>query len=84
MPKVYASKYERKMAWFRRWFRGKRAAERVTQTDLARFRGTSQASISEKLRVDGKGQTMITYEDLLCYFEVTNATPEEIVECFRI
>lgn len=82
MPKVYENKYARKVAWFRRWFRGKRAMEGVNQADLARKRNMTTANISAKLRVNGSGQTVITYEDLIVFFESVHATPEEIAECF--
>lgn len=84
MPIVYADKYEKKIAEFRRWHKGKRAKEDVTQEDLAKALGVSQPSISAKLRVKGKGQTEITYRELLILLKAVHATPEEIVEIMSV
>ena len=84
MPIVYADKYEKKIAEFRRWYKGKRAQEDVTQEDLAEALGVSQPSISSKLRVNGKGQTEITFRELLVMLKAVHATPEEIVEIMSV
>ena len=82
MPKVYENKYAKKVAWFRKWFRGKRAMEGVSLSDLAQKRNMTTANVSAKLRFVGSGQTVITYEDLIVFFESVHATPEEIAKCF--
>lgn len=84
MPKMYSSEYDRKISAFRRWFKGKCAMENVTQTALAEALDITQSSVSSKIQPNGNKQTAITYKDLLCFFEAVHATPEEIVECFRL
>lgn len=84
MPKVYSSKYERKIAAFRKWFSGRRASEGISQEDLARKMGIGQASVSAKIKVAGYDQTNLTYKDLLILFDAVNATDQEILHYMRI
>lgn len=79
MPKIYVNEYERRISAFRRWYRGKRAEEGISQADLARELGIGQTAVSAKLKVNGSDQSVITYRDLLCFFKAVKATPEEIV-----
>lgn len=83
MPKLYASDYAKKIAAFRRWFKGKRAEEEVNQADLARKLGIGQTAVSAKLSVNGS-DSAITYRDLLCFFRAVNATDEEIIRYMRL
>lgn len=83
MPKVFASELERKIYQFRKWFKGKRAMENVTQIALAREMGVSQQSVSNKITTSGTGSE-ITYKDLLIFFREVNATDEEILKYMKL
>ena len=84
MPKIYVNEYERRISAFRRWHKGRRAEEDVSQADLARELGIGQTAVSAKLKIKGSGQSVITYRDLLCFFKAVNATDEEIVRFMRL
>lgn len=83
MPKVFASELERKIYQFRKWFKGKRAMENVTQIALARELGVSQQSVSNKITTSGTG-TEITYKDLLILFKAVGASDEEILRYMKL
>ena len=84
MPKLYYSDYEKKIAAFRKWFKGRCASEGIRQKDLAAKLGLHQVAISNKVRVKGYDQSAITYKDLLVFFDSVNATDEEILHYMRM
>lgn len=84
MPKAYLNDYDRKIASFRAWFKGKRAEKNINQDMLTRKTGRCQSAESRKLRVKGYGQSEITYKDLLIYFEMVDATDDEILRYMKI
>ena len=84
MPKVYSSKYDRKIAAFRKWFCGKRNEESITLDMLSRQMGITKQSLSNKTRVKGSDQSVITYKDLLIFFDAVGATDQEILHYMRI
>ena len=83
MPKVFASEVERKINTFRKWFKGKRAMENISQIALARKLGLSQQAVSNKITTSGTGSE-ITYKDLLIFFREVNATDEEILKYMKL
>jgi len=83
MPKQFASELERKIYSFRKWFKGKRAMENVSQIALARELGLSQQAISNKITTIGKGSE-ITYKDLLVFFREVGASDEEILHYMKL
>ena len=84
MPKVYMNDFDKKIYAFRLWFKGKRAMLNITLAELAREKGVSHASESNKLRTKGNNQTEITYRDLLLYFDKSEASDEEILRYMRL
>lgn len=83
MAKVFLSRYDKKVALFKKWFSGKCREEEVTQADLGKELGITQSAISQKLNRKSNSN-QITYEDLLCFFSKTQATDEEIVRMMRL
>lgn len=84
MPKLFKTEYERKIYAFRRWFKGKRAMFGVSQDDLAKELGITQAAVSSKIQPKGERQTSITYKDLLIFFKLVKATDEEILHYMKL
>ena len=56
MPKAYFNDYDRKIASFRAWFKGKRAEKDINQAYLARKIGATQATVSRKIQPRGDKQ----------------------------
>ena len=80
MPKVLPlSKTERKKEEFKKWIRGKRSAEGVTQEMLAKKMGITQQAAGVKLR-----KSQYSLEDLLILFQSVNATDEEILRMMKL
>ena len=84
MPKAYFNDYDRKIASFRAWFKGKRAEKDINQAYLARKLGTTQATVSRKIQPRGDKQVDITYKELLIFFKEVGATDEEILRYMKI
>ena len=83
MPKIYANELDRKVYAFRRWFKGKRAMENVTQMALARKMGVTQQTVSNKISTTGTS-TELTYKDLLVMFKEVGASDEEILRYMKL
>lgn len=81
MPRLYADEYERKIDAFRRWYKGKRAMNNVSQQALADKIGVTQGAVSAKLTGEG---TVISYRDLLIFLEAVDATDDEILRFMRL
>ena len=84
MPKAYFNDYDRKIASFRAWFKGKRAEKDINQEYLARKIGATQATVSRKIQPRGDKQVDITYKELLIFFKEVGATDEEILRYMKI
>ncbi len=80
MPRTLPfSQTERKKEDFKKWIKGKRSAEDITQEMLGKKLGITQQSAGTKIR---KGQ--YSYTDLLIIFSVTHATDEEILQLMKL
>lgn len=80
MPKVLPlGKTERKKEEFRKWIKGKRSAESVTEEMLGKKLGISQQAAGQKMR-----KSQYTYTDLLILFQAVNATEEEILKMMKL
>lgn len=80
MPKVLPlGKTERKKEEFRKWIKGKRSAEDVTEEMLGKKLGITQQAAGRKMR-----ESQYTYTDLLILFQAVNATEEEILQMMKL
>lgn len=80
MPKVLPlSNTERKKEEFRKWIKGKRSSEDVTQEMLGRKMGVTQQAAGKKMNT-----SQYSYTDLLILFKTVNATDEEILRMMKL
>lgn len=80
MPRVLPlSNIERKKEEFRKWIKGKRSAEDVTQEMLGKKIGITQQAVGKKMIT-----SQYTYTDLLILFKTVNATDEEILKMMKL
>lgn len=80
MPKVLPlSSIERKKEEFRKWIKGKRNSEDVTQEMFGEKIGISQQAAGRKMLT-----SRYTYTDLLILFKTVNATDEEILKMMKL
>lgn len=80
MPKVLPlSNTERKKEEFRKWIKGKRSSEDVTQEMLGQKMGVTQQAAGKKVN-----KSQYSYTDLLILFKAVNATDEEILRLMKL
>lgn len=80
MPKVLPlSSTERKKEEFKKWIKGKKSAEDITQEMIGKKIGITQQAAGQKMR-----NSQYTYTDLLILFKTVNATDEEILRLMKL
>lgn len=80
MPKVLPlTKIERKKLEFKKWIKGKKASEDITESHIGAEMGVSQQAVNYKIR-----KSQYSYTDLVILFKTVNATDEEILQMMRM
>lgn len=79
MPKTFLNEYDRRMAAFRSWLKGKMAMQNITQSAMAEKLNCTQANFSCKML----GKTAFSQKELMIVFKSVNATDEEIVRYMK-